>query len=92
MTMCNNVNILPCQTFNYCIQRGIELGNVAPVEESCLQKIQEMVPFYLKSRSLPLKLLLNEIKEDHLLSIKAAICIYLITLKTYYILRSLNIV
>ncbi|XP_047456328.1 dynein axonemal heavy chain 7 isoform X2 [Mugil cephalus] len=64
------------KTYNYYIQRGIELGNVAPLEESSLQNIDEMIPCRLKSRSVPQKLLVNEIKEDYLLSVKAAILKY----------------
>ncbi|XP_074514231.1 dynein axonemal heavy chain 7 isoform X2 [Sebastes fasciatus] len=62
--------------YNYYIQKGIDLENVVPLEDSWLDNIQEMVPSHLKSLSTPLELLVDEIKEDYLLSIKKAIVKY----------------
>ncbi|XP_041805973.1 dynein heavy chain 7, axonemal [Chelmon rostratus] len=58
------------------IQKGIELENVAPLEDSWLENIKEMVPCHLKRLSAPMELLVDEIKEDYLLSIKKAILKY----------------
>lgn len=69
-------NILSCQRYNYYIQHGIDLENVAPLEDSRLGNIQKLIPRHLKSLSTPLELLVDEIKEDYLLSVKTAICIY----------------
>lgn len=68
-------NIISCQRYNYYIQKGIDLENVAPLEDSCLANIQKMVPCHLKRLRTPLELLVDEIKEDYLLSAKTAICI-----------------
>lgn len=67
-------NILSCQRYNYYIQKGIDLESVAPLEDSWLKNIQEMVPYHLRSLSTPLELLVDEIKEDYFLSVKTAIC------------------
>ena len=74
-------NTLSCQKYNCFIQNGIDLDNVAPLEDSWLENIQELVPCQLRSRSTQMELLVDEIKEDYLLCVKTAICIYLITLK-----------
>lgn len=70
-------NILSCQRYNYYIQKGIDLENVAPLMDSWLENIQDMVPCHLKSLSTPMELLVDEIKEDYLLSVKTAICMSL---------------
>ncbi|XP_044073688.1 dynein axonemal heavy chain 7 isoform X2 [Siniperca chuatsi] len=62
--------------YNYYIQKGIDLENVAPLEDSWLENIQDMVPCHLKSLSTPLELLVKEIKEDYVLSVKTAILKY----------------
>uniref|UniRef100_A0A8D0ADE4 Dynein axonemal heavy chain 7 n=1 Tax=Sander lucioperca TaxID=283035 RepID=A0A8D0ADE4_SANLU len=69
-------NILSCQRYNYYIQKGIDLENVAPLMDSWLENIQDMVPCHLKSLSTPMELLVDEIKEDYLLSVKTAILKY----------------
>ncbi|XP_049904030.1 dynein axonemal heavy chain 7 [Epinephelus moara] len=62
--------------YNYYIQHGIDLENVAPLEDSRLGNIQKLIPRHLKSLSTPLELLVDEIKEDYLLSVKTAILKY----------------
>ncbi|XP_078119357.1 dynein axonemal heavy chain 7 [Sander vitreus] len=62
--------------YNYYIQKGIDLENVAPLMDSWLENIQDMVPCHLKSLSTPMELLEDEIKEDYLLSVKTAILKY----------------
>ncbi|XP_075336554.1 dynein axonemal heavy chain 7 [Odontesthes bonariensis] len=62
--------------YNDYFQRGIDLENVAPLPDSCLKRIQEQVPTNLKSLSTALELLVDEIKEDYLLSVKTAILTY----------------
>lgn len=68
--------ILSCQRYNYYIQKGIDLENVAPLGDSLLKNIQEMVSNHLTSQSTPFERLVTEINEDYLLCVKAAICIY----------------
>lgn len=70
-------NILSCQRYNYYIQKGIDLENVSPLEDFWLESILKMVPCHLKSLNTPLELLVDEIKEDYLLSVKTAIGIYI---------------
>ncbi|KAA8593177.1 hypothetical protein FQN60_009293 [Etheostoma spectabile] len=62
--------------YNYYIQKGIDLENVAPLMDSWLENIQGMVPCHLKSLSKPMELLVDEIKEDYMLSVKTAILKY----------------
>ncbi|TDH07133.1 hypothetical protein EPR50_G00120640 [Perca flavescens] len=62
--------------YNYYIQKGIDLENVAPLMDSWLENIQDMVPCHLKSLSTQMELLVDEIKEDYLLSVKTAILKY----------------
>ncbi|GLD71075.1 dynein heavy chain 7, axonemal-like protein [Lates japonicus] len=69
-------DILSCQKYNYYIQKGIDLENVSPLEDFWLKNILSMVPCYLRSLNAPLELLVNEIREDYLLSIKTAILKY----------------
>uniref|UniRef100_G3NCJ3 Dynein axonemal heavy chain 7 n=1 Tax=Gasterosteus aculeatus aculeatus TaxID=481459 RepID=G3NCJ3_GASAC len=68
--------ILSCQRYNYYIQKGIDLENVAPLGDSLLKNIQEMVSNHLTSQSTPFERLVTEINEDYLLCVKAAILKY----------------
>ncbi|XP_063744092.1 dynein axonemal heavy chain 7 [Eleginops maclovinus] len=61
---------------NY-IQKGIDLDNVAPLEDSWLENIQEMIPYHLQNLSTTLQLLVDEIREEYLLSIKEGIVKYI---------------
>lgn len=64
------------QKYDYYIENGIDLENVSPLEDSWLEEILQMVPCHLKSQITPLKLLVDEIQEDYLFTVKTAICIY----------------
>uniref|UniRef100_A0A671W0U7 Dynein axonemal heavy chain 7 n=1 Tax=Sparus aurata TaxID=8175 RepID=A0A671W0U7_SPAAU len=68
--------ILFHQKYNYFIQKGLELKDVAPLEDSCLENIKGMVPCHLRSLNAPLELLVDQIKEDYLFSMKTAILKY----------------
>lgn len=72
--------ILFHQKYNYFIQKGLELKDVAPLEDSCLENIKGMVPCHLRSLNAPLELLVDQIKEDYLFSMKTAICVYFFVL------------
>ncbi|KAF3842869.1 hypothetical protein F7725_001718 [Dissostichus mawsoni] len=61
---------------NY-IQKGIDLEDVSPLEDSWLESIQEMIPCHLQSLSTPFQLLVDEIREEYLLSVKEAIVKYI---------------
>uniref|UniRef100_A0A3Q3KEU7 Dynein axonemal heavy chain 7 n=1 Tax=Monopterus albus TaxID=43700 RepID=A0A3Q3KEU7_MONAL len=63
-------NTLPCQRYKYYIQKGIDLDHLSPLEDSWLENILEKVPQQLKSLSIPLQLLVDEIKEDYLMALK----------------------
>uniref|UniRef100_A0A665VEB7 Dynein axonemal heavy chain 7 n=1 Tax=Echeneis naucrates TaxID=173247 RepID=A0A665VEB7_ECHNA len=62
--------------YNYYIENGIDLENVSPLEDSWLESILDLVPCHLKSLNTTLDLLVNEIKEDYLHSVKTAILKY----------------
>ncbi|XP_070694441.1 dynein axonemal heavy chain 7 [Pempheris klunzingeri] len=62
--------------YKYYIQKGIDMVNVAPLEDSWLENIQKMVPCHLRSFSILLELLVDEIKEDYFFSVKTAILKY----------------
>ncbi|XP_028992896.1 dynein axonemal heavy chain 7 [Betta splendens] len=62
--------------YNYYIQKGIDLENVYPLDDVWLQNILGKVPYHLRGLSRQLELLLDEIKEEYLFSIKAAILKY----------------
>ncbi|XP_047226085.1 dynein axonemal heavy chain 7 isoform X2 [Girardinichthys multiradiatus] len=62
--------------YNYYIQRGIGLVNVAPLQDSCLEKIHELIPSELSHLSWEQNLLDDEIKEEYLHSVRAAILTY----------------
>ncbi|CAK6963682.1 dynein axonemal heavy chain 7 [Scomber scombrus] len=58
------------------IQNGMNLEHVAPLEDSWMKNILEMVPRHLQSLNTTLQLLDDEIKEDYLHSVKTAILEY----------------
>ncbi|KAM4561096.1 dynein axonemal heavy chain 7 [Fundulus diaphanus] len=61
---------------NLYIQKGISLVNVAPLQESCLEKIHDLIPSKLRLLSTELSLLDDEIKGEYLHSIRTAILTY----------------
>lgn len=61
------------QGYDNYIQKGIDLEDVSPLEDSWLESIQEMIPCHLQSLSTPFHLLVDEIREEYLLSVKEAI-------------------
>ncbi|XP_054642367.1 dynein axonemal heavy chain 7 [Dunckerocampus dactyliophorus] len=58
------------------IQNGINLEHLTPLQDSWVKNIVGKVPGHLKNQNQTLDLLLDEIKEDYLLSIKTAILKY----------------
>lgn len=65
----------------YYIEKGLDLTNRAPLDDSWLKNILEMVLCHLKSLSAPLELLDDEINEEYLISIRTEIGMYSITFK-----------
>ncbi|CAG5865931.1 unnamed protein product, partial [Menidia menidia] len=61
--------------FNYLFQKGVDLENVSCLQDSCIKNIQKLVPAKLRRQRTPLELLVDEIKEDYLVSVKTAIFI-----------------
>ncbi|CAJ1078792.1 dynein heavy chain 7%2C axonemal [Xyrichtys novacula] len=62
--------------FNYFIQHGIDLENVAPLEDSWLANMRDMIPDHLTSLRTIMEPLEKEIKENYLHSVKTAIVRY----------------
>uniref|UniRef100_UPI0037E73D97 dynein axonemal heavy chain 7 n=1 Tax=Semicossyphus pulcher TaxID=241346 RepID=UPI0037E73D97 len=62
--------------YNYFIQNGIDLEDVAPLEDFWLENIKDRVPGPLMRQSTTMELLVDEIKKDYLLSVKKAILRY----------------
>ncbi|KAI5107507.1 dynein heavy chain 7, axonemal isoform X1 [Silurus meridionalis] len=58
--------------YNY-IRYGIDTQNVAPMEDSWLERISSRIPNGLKTSRRSIKILNDEIREDYLLSAKKAI-------------------
>nr|XP_057937248.1 dynein axonemal heavy chain 7 isoform X2 [Doryrhamphus excisus] len=58
------------------IQNGINLEHLTPLQDSWVKNILGKVPGHLKNQNQMLDLLLDEVKEDYLLSIKTAILKY----------------
>ncbi|XP_058478991.1 dynein axonemal heavy chain 7 [Solea solea] len=62
--------------YKYYIEHGIDLKNVAPLEVSWQENILGRLPSHLRSLNTPLELLINEIHNDYMLSVKTAILKY----------------
>nr|XP_029135329.1 dynein heavy chain 7, axonemal [Labrus bergylta] len=62
--------------YKYFIQNGIDLQNVAPLEDSWMENIKALIPCHLTSLKTTIEQQEDEIKEDYLLSVKTAIVGY----------------
>ncbi|XP_028254184.1 dynein heavy chain 7, axonemal isoform X2 [Parambassis ranga] len=58
---------------NFYIQRGMDLVNVAPLQDTWLETIRGRIPCHLQSFRTTMELLVDEIKDDYLTSIKTII-------------------
>lgn len=67
----------PSQKYYNYIRYGIDMHNVALLEDSCLESILSRVPYHLKTLTRSVEILSDEISEDYLLSAKKAIGILL---------------
>ncbi|XP_061547478.1 dynein axonemal heavy chain 7 isoform X6 [Phycodurus eques] len=62
--------------YYHYIQNGINLEHLTPLQDSWVKNIMGKVPGHLKSQNETLNVLLDEVKEDYLLSIKTSILKY----------------
>ncbi|TMS06223.1 Dynein heavy chain 7, axonemal, partial [Larimichthys crocea] len=64
---------------DHLMEKGMELHDVAPMEDAYLEKILARVPPNLKSLRTTMKMLVDEIKEDYLFSVQKAFVEYMFT-------------
>ncbi|XP_036417740.1 dynein heavy chain 7, axonemal [Colossoma macropomum] len=58
--------------YNYYIRHGIDIEDVAPMEDSWLENILDLVPSHLKRQTTTIEALSDEIREDYLFSVQKA--------------------
>ncbi|XP_030642423.1 dynein heavy chain 7, axonemal [Chanos chanos] len=59
--------------YYYYIKNGIDIENVAAMDDSWLENMMDLVPDHLKNFASTIEVLSDEIKEDYLLRVKKAI-------------------
>ncbi|XP_056144845.1 dynein axonemal heavy chain 7 [Lampris incognitus] len=60
-------------TYYYYIHYGIDTEHVAPMEDTWLQNVLDLVPTHLKNLAGTIELLSDEMREDYMFSVKKAI-------------------
>ncbi|KAL7866083.1 hypothetical protein SRHO_G00113300 [Serrasalmus rhombeus] len=58
--------------YNYYIRHGIDIEDVAPMEDTWLENILDLVPSHLKRQTTTIEALSDEIREDYLFSVQKA--------------------
>ncbi|KAL7881400.1 hypothetical protein AOLI_G00082480 [Acnodon oligacanthus] len=58
--------------YNYYIRHGIDIEDVAPMEDTWLENILDLVPSHLKRQTKTIEALSDEIREDYLFSVQKA--------------------